>query len=105
MLNGDSVLFSPCASDWIASIPFLAGILGVLVGGRLSNNLVRWSVSAITVHKVLIVSGAAQAACFVAPIPFMLTVAAVQIQGALRHRFDEDGVQSLRHSRSQAFLT
>lgn len=35
MLNGDSVLFSPCASDWIASITFLVGILGVLVGGRL----------------------------------------------------------------------
>ncbi|WP_210509969.1 MFS transporter [Pantoea ananatis] len=66
-----SLGFSLKATGWIASIPFLAGILGVLVGGMLSDNLVRRGVRAITSRKVPIVSGAALAACFVAPIPFV----------------------------------
>ncbi|WP_394549959.1 MFS transporter [Pantoea sp. SGAir0180] len=66
-----SLGFSLKATGWIASIPFLAGILGVLVGGMLSDNLVRRGVKAITARKVPIVSGAALAACFVAPIPFV----------------------------------
>jgi len=66
-----SLGFSLKATGWIASIPFLAGILGVLVGGMLSDNLVRRGVKAITARKVPVVSGAALAACFVAPIPFV----------------------------------
>lgn len=66
-----SLGFSLKATGWIASIPFLAGILGVLMGGMLSDNLVRRGVRAITARKVPIVSGAALAACFVAPIPFV----------------------------------
>lgn len=57
-----SLGFSLKATGWIASIPFLAGILGVLVGGMLSDNLVRRGVRAITARKVPIVSGAALAA-------------------------------------------
>lgn len=66
-----SLGFSLKATGWIASIPFLAGILGVLVGGMLSDRLVRRGLPAITSRKVPIVVGAALAACFVAPIPFV----------------------------------
>lgn len=66
-----SLGFSLKATGWIASIPFLAGILGVLVGGVLSDALVRRGVAAITSRKVPIVLGAALAACFVAPVPFV----------------------------------
>ncbi|MGY5956789.1 MFS transporter [Kosakonia sp. BK9b] len=66
-----SLGFSLKATGWIASIPFLAGILGVLVGGMLSDRLVRRGLPAITSRKVPIVLGAALAACFVAPIPFV----------------------------------
>lgn len=66
-----SLGFSLKATGWIASIPFFAGILGVLVGGMLSDRLVRRGVRAITARKVPIVTGAALAACFVAPIPFV----------------------------------
>lgn len=66
-----SLGFSLKATGWIASIPFLCGILGVLVGGMLSDRLVRNGVRAITARKIPIVTGAALAACFVAPIPFV----------------------------------
>ncbi|WP_413676589.1 MFS transporter [Pantoea dispersa] len=66
-----SLGFSLKATGWLASIPFFAGILGVLVGGMLSDRLVRRGVRAITARKVPIVTGAALAACFVAPIPFV----------------------------------
>lgn len=66
-----SLGFSLKATGWIASIPFLAGILGVLVGGMLSDRLVRRGFPAITSRKIPIVVGAALAACFVAPIPFV----------------------------------
>jgi sugar phosphate permease len=66
-----SLGFSLKATGWIASIPFLAGILGVLVGGMLSDRLTRRGVKAITSRKIPIVLGAALAACFVAPIPFV----------------------------------
>lgn len=65
-----SLGFSLKATGWIASIPFVAGILGVLVGGMLTDYLVRKGVAAITSRKVPIVTGAALAACFVAPVPF-----------------------------------
>jgi sugar phosphate permease len=63
--------FSLKQTGWLAAIPFLAGILGVLCGGMISDRLVRRGVHAITARKVPIVVGAAMAACFVAPIPFI----------------------------------
>ena len=66
-----SLGFSLKATGWIASIPFLAGIFGVLVGGMLSDRLVRRGMKAISARKIPIVMGAALAACFVAPIPFV----------------------------------
>lgn len=66
-----SLGFSLKATGWIASIPFLAGILGVLVGGLISDTLVKRGFPAITSRKIPIVLGALLAACFVAPIPFV----------------------------------
>ncbi|ULR30819.1 MFS transporter [Dickeya fangzhongdai] len=66
-----SLGFTLKQTGWIASIPFLAGILGVLCGGAISDRLIRRGVNTITARKIPIVLGAALAACFVAPIPFV----------------------------------
>ncbi len=66
-----SMGFSLKQTGFIASIPFFAGILGVLCGGMLSDRLVRRGINAVTARKVPIVVGAAMAACFVMPIPFV----------------------------------
>jgi sugar phosphate permease len=66
-----SLGFSLKQTGWLAAIPFLAGILGVLCGGAISDRLIRRGVNTITARKVPIVVGAALAACFVAPIPFV----------------------------------
>lgn len=66
-----SLGFSLKQTGWLAAIPFFAGILGVLCGGTLSDRLIRRGVKTITARKVPIVAGAALAACFVAPIPFV----------------------------------
>lgn len=66
-----SLGFTLKQTGWIASIPFLAGILGVLCGGAISDRLIRRGVNTITARKIPIVMGAALAACFVAPIPFV----------------------------------
>ncbi|MGC6388797.1 MFS transporter [Ewingella sp. S1.OA.A_B6] len=66
-----SLGFSLKQTGWLAAIPFLAGIFGVLCGGVISDRLIRRGVNTITARKVPIVVGAALAACFVAPIPFV----------------------------------
>lgn len=66
-----SLGFSLKQTGWIASIPFFAGILGVLCGGALSDRLIRRGMNTVTARKFPIVCGAALAACFVAPIPFV----------------------------------
>lgn len=66
-----SLGFSLKQTGWIASIPFFAGILGVLCGGAISDRFIRRGVNAITARKIPIVLGAALAACFVAPVPFV----------------------------------
>ncbi|KAB7895781.1 MFS transporter [Rouxiella sp. S1S-2] len=66
-----SLGFSLKQTGWLAAIPFFAGILGVLCGGMISDRLIRRGVKTITARKVPIVAGAALAACFVAPIPFV----------------------------------
>lgn len=58
-------------TGWVASIPFIAGILGVLCGGSLSDWLVRKGVTAVTARKVPIVAGAAFAAFSVAPVAYV----------------------------------
>ena len=66
-----SLGFSLMKTGWVASIPFFAGILGVLCGGVISDKLIRRGTNTITARKIPIVCGAALAACFVAPIPFV----------------------------------
>jgi D-galactonate transporter len=66
-----SLGFSLKQAGWLASLPFFAGILGVLCGGSLSDRLIRHGVNTITARKFPIVCGAALAACSVAPIPFV----------------------------------
>ncbi|MHA7579021.1 MFS transporter [Paenibacillus vandeheii] len=58
-------------TGWIASIPFVAGIIGVLLGGFISDFFIRRGVNAVTSRKVPIVGGAILAAASVAPIPFI----------------------------------
>jgi sugar phosphate permease len=55
----------------VASIPFICGIIGVLVGGYLSDYLIGKGIQAITARKVPIVGGAILAAASVAPLPFI----------------------------------
>ncbi|HER2177966.1 TPA: MFS transporter, partial [Streptococcus pyogenes] len=58
-------------TGWIASIPFVAGIIGVLLGGFISDFFIRRGVNVVTSRKVPIVGGAILAAASVAPIPFI----------------------------------
>lgn len=58
-------------TGWIASIPFVAGIIGVLLGGFISDYFIRKGVAPVTSRKVPIVGGAILAAASVAPIPFI----------------------------------
>jgi len=55
----------------VASIPFFFGIIGVLLGGFISDKLIRKGVNAITARKFPIVGGAILAAASVAPLPFI----------------------------------
>jgi sugar phosphate permease len=62
--------FSLKQTGWIAAIPFLAGIIGVLLGGAISDRFIRKGVPAVTARKIPIVGGAILAAS-VAPVPFI----------------------------------
>ena len=50
--------FSLKQTGWIAAIPFLAGIIGVLLGGAISDRFIRKGVPAVTARKIPIVGGA-----------------------------------------------
>lgn len=63
--------FSLKQTGWIAAIPFLAGIIGVLLGGAISDRFIRKGVHAVTARKIPIVGGAILAAASVAPVPFI----------------------------------
>jgi sugar phosphate permease len=63
--------FSLAESGWLASLPFLCGILGVLFGGWLSGRLVRRGVPTIKARKIPIVGGALVAAVAVLPVAYV----------------------------------
>lgn len=58
-------------SGWLAALPFLCGVLGVLFGGWLSGRLVRRGVSTVLARKVPIVGGAILAAAAVLPVAYV----------------------------------
>jgi len=55
----------------VASIPFFFGIIGVLLGGFISDKLIRKGINTITARKFSIVGGAILATVAVAPLPFI----------------------------------
>lgn len=63
--------FSLKQMGMVASIPFVCGIIGVLVGGFLSDYLIRKGMQAVTARKFPIVGGAILAAMSVAPLPYI----------------------------------
>jgi D-galactonate transporter len=63
--------FSLKETGFIASIPFIAGIIGVLLGGIISDACIRKGLQPVTSRKIPIVGGAILAAASVAPIPFI----------------------------------
>jgi sugar phosphate permease len=58
-------------TGWVASIPFLMGIIGVPLGGIISDYFIRKGYQSIQARKIPLVCGAILAAAAVIPIPFV----------------------------------
>lgn len=58
-------------TGWIASIPFLIGIIGVPLGGIISDYFIRKGYAPIKARKIPLVCGAVLAAVAVIPIPYV----------------------------------
>jgi len=56
-------------TGWVASIPYIAGIFGVILGGIISDFFIKKGFKPITARKIPIVGGAILAAMSVAPVP------------------------------------
>ena len=63
--------FSLTKTGWIGALPFLCGIVGVLVGGVLSAAAIKRGVPTLTARKIPIVGGAVLAAAAVLPVAFV----------------------------------
>ncbi|MGM9473458.1 MFS transporter [Pseudarthrobacter sp. YS3] len=63
--------FSLSQIGWLAGLPFLCGIIGVLTGGILSGKLIKRGVPTITARKIPIVGGALLAAAAVLPVAYV----------------------------------
>lgn len=63
--------FSLTQTGWIAALPFLCGIVGVLTGGLISAAAIRRGVPTITARKIPIVGGALLAAAAVLPVAYV----------------------------------
>lgn len=63
--------FSLTQTGWIAALPFLCGIVGVLTGGVISAAAVKRGVPTITARKIPIVGGALLAAAAVLPVAYV----------------------------------
>jgi sugar phosphate permease len=58
-------------TGWVASIPFLVGIIGVPLGGIISDYFIRKGYQPIKARKIPLVGGAILAAIAVIPIPYV----------------------------------
>lgn len=63
--------FSLATTGWVAALPFVCGIAGVLLGGVVSKKLIDKGVKAVTARKIPIVGGAILAAVAVAPVAYI----------------------------------
>ena len=63
--------FSLKEIGWVASLPFLCGILGVLTGGYVSSRLIKRGFNTLTARKIPIVVGAVLAAASVLPVAYV----------------------------------
>lgn len=63
--------FSLAKTGWVAALPFLCGIAGVLLGGWLSATLVKKGWPTIRARKLPIVGGAILAAAAVLPVAYV----------------------------------
>jgi MFS family permease len=63
--------FSLAASGWLAGLPFLCGVVGVLFGGWLSGRLVKRGTNVVLARKIPIVGGALLAAASVLPVAYV----------------------------------
>ncbi|ALC04644.1 hypothetical protein CDES_00820 [Corynebacterium deserti GIMN1.010] len=63
--------FSLAQTGWVAALPFMCGIVGVLLGGVVSKKLIDAGIKAVTARKIPIVVGAILAAAAVAPVAYI----------------------------------
>jgi sugar phosphate permease len=63
--------FSLSQIGWLAGLPFLCGVVGVLAGGILSGKLIKRGVPTVTARKIPIVGGALLAAAAVLPVAYV----------------------------------
>lgn len=63
--------FSLMEAGWVAALPFLCGIVGVLVGGITSRRLVLSGMPVLRARKTPIVGGALLAAASVLPVAYV----------------------------------
>ncbi|BAS16437.1 L-galactonate transporter [Arthrobacter sp. Hiyo8] len=63
--------FSLSQSGWLAALPFLCGIIGVLTGGVISSRAIRRGIPTVTARKLPIVGGALLAAAAVLPVAYV----------------------------------
>ena len=79
--------FSLKETGFVAALPFLAGIFGVLVGGWVSTRLIRRGVPAVTSRKIPIVAGAVLAAAAVLPVAYIQNTVVVIVLLCLGYFF------------------
>ena len=66
--------FTLSQMGWVAMVPYMAGIAGVLFGGWLSNKLIQGGMNTILARKIPIAGGAILAAAAVIPAAFVTNV-------------------------------
>lgn len=62
-------------TGWVSSIPFVAGVFGVPIGGLLADYLIKKGVKPINARKIPIVGAALLAAIAVIPVPYVSSTA------------------------------